>query len=90
MSHKIHIVLFTHPTCVGCGESIRRMQRLEKEENDIDFEIMSLAGETGKKLGEKWHIHSVPTIVFDDDPENRIMGIPKPETIQSILSKLRK
>jgi glutaredoxin len=90
MSAKIHIVLFTHPTCVGCGESIRRMQRLEEEENDIDFEIMSLAGKTGQELGTKWHIHSVPTIVFNDDPENRIMGIPKPETINTILNKLRK
>ncbi len=89
MSKKIRIVLFTHPTCVGCGESIRRMQKFEKENDDIEFEIMSLAGRPGRELGEKWNIHSVPTIIFNNDPENRIMGIPKVETINSIIENLK-
>ena len=85
---KIKAILFTHPTCVGCGESIRRMQKLEAERDDLDFEIISLVGATGQRLAREWHIQSVPTIIFNDNPDLRIVGIPKPETLQEMLKKI--
>jgi len=85
---KITAILFTHPTCIGCGESIRRMQKLEAERDDLDFRIISLAGATGQELARKWHIRSVPTIIFNDNPELRIVGIPKAETLDNMLARL--
>lgn len=89
MSTKIRAVLFTHPTCVGCGESIRRMQQWERERDDLQFEIMSLAGKSGHELARKWHIHSVPTIVFDDNPAFSILGIPSPATFEAMMARVK-
>ncbi len=89
MSRKIKAILFTHPTCVGCGESIRRMQQWAEERNDLDFEVMSLAGASGHAQAARWHIHSVPTIIFDNNPEYHIMGIPSRETFETMMKRVR-
>ncbi len=89
MSEKIKAILFTHPTCVGCGESIRRMQQWAGERDDLDFEVMSLAGASGHAQAAKWHIHSVPTIIFDNNPHYHIMGIPSRETFERMMATVR-
>ncbi len=90
MKEKIRAVLFTHPTCVGCGETIRRMQEWEKERDDLKFEIMSLAGKSGHELARQWHIHSVPTLVFNNNPELHILGIPSRATFETMMERVKK
>ncbi len=85
MSGKIHAVLFTHPTCVGCGEAYRRLESYSKEHETVEVEVQSLAGEEGKLLAKKWRVNTVPTIIVDDDPDFRIMGVPKPDTLHNLI-----
>lgn len=88
MKSKIKVVLFTHPTCTGCRETYRRFEQWEKERDDLSFKVQSLAGPRGHALAEKWHIRSVPTVIFNDDPELRITGIPRRQTMEEMLRKI--
>lgn len=80
---RLPVVLFTHPTCVGCTEAIRRMQTFSDEHEDVNFRITSLAGREGQELAEKWGVKSVPTIIFNNDPQISIVGVPKIETLDA-------
>lgn len=86
---KIKAVLFTHPTCTGCRETYRRFKEWQKQRDDLLFEVQSLAGASGHALAEKWQIHSVPTVIFNDDPAVRITGIPRLKTVEEILKKIK-
>lgn len=85
----IPVVLFTHPTCVGCTEAIRRMQAFSDDHADVDFRITSLAGQEGKTLAEQWGVKSVPTVVFNDNPQLMIVGVPKKSTLDTAYLSAR-
>jgi len=88
MTDRISAVLFTHPTCIGCGEAIRQMKAFADQHDVLDFEVQSLAGKSGMILAKKWNVQSVPTIVFNNDPIVRIVGIPSMELIESKVQEL--
>ncbi len=86
---KIPVVLFTHPTCVGCSEAIRRLTAFAGDHEDLDFRVSSLAGNEGKTLAGQWNIKSVPTIVFNNDPQMMIVGVPKAETLDALYQVIK-
>ncbi len=86
---KIPVVLFTHPTCVGCSEAIRRMTAFAGDHQELQFRITSLAGTEGQALADRWNVKSVPTIIFNDDPQMRIVGVPKAETLDALYQAIK-
>lgn len=86
---KIPVVLFTHPTCMGCSDAIRRMTAFAADHQELQFRITSLAGEEGQALADRWKVKSVPTIIFNDDPQMRIVGVPKAQTLDAMYQAIK-
>ncbi len=65
------------------------MTAFAEDHQELQFRITSLASEQGQALAGRWNIKSVPTIVFNDDPELRIVGVPKAATLDAMFKVIQ-
>jgi hypothetical protein len=82
---QVTFALFTHPLCSGCSEACDRVQAFARGREDVEVELYSLAGRSGKELARRWKVDSVPTVIVGGDPDHRIEGVPKHETLTAAL-----
>ncbi|MDH4224324.1 MAG: thioredoxin family protein [Deltaproteobacteria bacterium] len=90
MTLRLKVVLFTHPVCVGCGEAIGMLTRLEQEDPEVEAVFYSLAGQSGKDLAQKWGVMAVPTLVFAENPAWRLEGVPNPQVLAQAVEGARR
>ena len=60
------------------------MGRSTDDHGSLDFRVMSLAGGSGMKLAKKLNVNSVPTIIFDNSSQMRIVGVPDEHFVDEI------
>ncbi|MCP4204053.1 MAG: hypothetical protein GY769_19220 [bacterium] len=88
MKGKVTLALFTHPVCSGCSEAYNRVQAFARDREDVEVEFYSLAGSSGRELARRWKVDSVPTVIVGGDPDHRIEGVPKRETLTAAVVAL--
>jgi len=85
VSARIAFTLFTHPICIGCQEAHARLEQFAAEHPEVQFEVRSLAGRSGKELAKQWRGNAVPTLIVGNDPDARVTGVPSRETLDELL-----
>ncbi len=88
MRGKVTLALFTHPVCSGCSEAYDRVQAFARDREDVAVELYSLAGRSGRELARRWKVDLVPTVIVGGDPDHRIEGVPKRETLTAAVASL--
>ncbi len=85
---KVTLTLFTHPVCSGCSAAYDRVQAFARDREDVEVELYSLAGSSGRELARRWKVDSVPTVIVDGDPDHRIEGVPRRGTVTAAVVAL--
>jgi glutaredoxin len=84
---RLTALLFTHPTCVGCGEALRRLEAFTGDHPDVEMQIVSLAAQSGQTLARVYRVRTVPTILFRGNPGQRVIGVPKIGELESLYQQ---
>ncbi|MDT7947199.1 MAG: thioredoxin family protein [Thermoflexus sp.] len=77
------VKVFTHPMCTSCKSAIQMVERLARQREDVDVQIVSLASQNGRREAEREKILSVPTILVGTN--GRLVGVPRWEELVAAI-----
>lgn len=76
------IEVYTHPTCVTCGDAVEAARALEDRRDDVEVRIVSLATDKGRERAKEEQVLVVPTVIVGDQ---RVQAAPSEEELEEML-----
>lgn len=59
----VTVEVYTHPTCISCGDAVEAAEALAKRRPDVEVRIVSLATERGREKAKGNEVLVVPTVI---------------------------